>query len=61
MALIVRSALLVSFMATTVRVAMAPMAMTIRSGTTVQAISTATLSWKLAALWPTDLRCLRIE
>ena len=48
-------------MATTVRVAIAPMAMTMMKGTTVQAISTATLSWKLAALWPTDLRCLRIE
>ena len=57
----VRSALLVSFIATTVRVAIAPMPMTMRNGTTVQAISTITLSWKLADLWPTDLRCFRIE
>ena len=34
---------------------------TMAKGTMVQAISTATLSWKLAAWWPTDLRCLRIE
>ena len=57
----VRSALVVSFIATTVRVAIAPMPMTMMKGTMVQAISTATLSWKLAALWPTDLRCFRIE
>ena len=57
----VRSALLVSFIATTVRVAIAPMPMTISSGTTVQAISTDTLSWKFADLWPSDLRCLMIE
>ena len=48
-------------LATTPRVASAPMPMTMMKGTTVHAISTATLSWKLAALWPTDLRCLRIE
>ena len=52
---------MVSFIATTVRVANAPIRMTMMNGTTVQAISTATLSWKLAALWPTLLRCLKIE
>ncbi len=45
----VRSALLVSFWATTVRVAIAPITITMRKGITVQAISTVTLSWKLAA------------
>ena len=49
MALIVRSALLVSFCATTVRVAAKPMPITMMNGTMVQAISTVTLSWKLAA------------
>ena len=57
----VRSALVVSFIATTTLVAGRAMPMTIRKGTTVQAISTATDSWKLAALWPWLLRCLKIE
>ena len=42
-------------------VAAKPMPITMMKGTMVQAISTATLSWKLAAWWPLDLRCLKIE
>ena len=59
--LMVTSALLVSFIATTVLVANMPITTTMTNGTIVQAISTDTLSWKLADLWPTDLRCLMIE
>ncbi len=57
----VRSALVVSFMATTALVAGSAIRMTMKNGTTVHAISTFTLSWKLAALAPTDFRCLMIE
>ena len=60
-ALIVRSAALVSFIATTVLVAGSAMPMTMTNGTIVQAISTVVLSWKLAARAPLDLRCLTIE
>ncbi|MNJ79186.1 hypothetical protein D3C77_771220 [compost metagenome] len=60
-ALMVMSAFEVSFMPTTVRVAGRAMPMTIRKGTTVQAISTVVLSWKVAGLWPRDLRCLKME
>ena len=60
-ALMVRSAELVSFIATTVLVAGSAMAITMTSGTTVQAISTFTLSWKLADTAPLDFRCLKIE
>jgi hypothetical protein len=59
--LMVMSALEVSFMPTTVRVAGSAMPITIRKGTTVQAISTAVDSWKVAGLWPSDLRCLKME
>ena len=57
----VRSAALVSFIATTTRVAGSAIRMTMMNGTTVQAISTVVLSWKLAAWAPFDLRCLKIE
>ena len=60
-ALMVRSAFEVSFMDTTVRVAGSAITITMRKGTTVQAISTAVDSWKVAGLWPTDLRCLMTE
>ena len=60
-ALMVRSAFEVSFMATTVLVAGSAMPMTIRNGTTVQAISTAVDSWKVAGLWPSERRCLNTE
>ncbi len=60
-ALMVRSAFEVSFIATTVLVAGSAMPMTIRKGTMVQAISTAVDSWKVAGLWPRDLRCLNTE
>ena len=36
-------------------------AITMMKGTMVQTTSTTTDSWKLAALWPTDLRCFQIE
>jgi len=48
--LTVRSALLVSFIATTVFVAGSAISTTMMNGTTVQMISTVVLSWKLAAL-----------
>jgi hypothetical protein len=51
-ALIVRSAAEVSFIATTTRVAGNAIRMTMMKGTTVQAISTVVLSWKLAARAP---------
>ena len=57
----VRSALLVSFMATTTLVAGRAMPMMMRKGTMVQATSTVTDSWKLADLAPCDLRCFQIE
>ena len=60
-ALIVRSAALVSFIATTVFVAGSAIAMTMTNGTIVQTISTVVLSWKLAGFAPSDLRCLKIE
>ena len=60
-ALIVRSAALVSFIATTTLVAGSAMKMTITNGTMVQMISTVVLSWKLAARAPLDLRCLKTE
>ena len=60
-ALMVRSAAEVSFMATTTRVAGSAIRMTMMNGTIVQAISTVVLSWKLAARAPLDLRCLMIE
>ncbi len=60
-ALIVRSAELVSFIATTVLVAGSAMKMTMMKGTMVQAISTFTLSWKFAAFAPLERRCLKIE
>ena len=53
--------MVVSFIATTVLVAGRAMKITMMNGTTVQAISTPTLSWKLAALAPLLLRCLTIE
>ena len=60
-ALMVRSALVVSLEATSTLVAGRAMPMTIKKGITVQAISTAVDSWKLAALCPTDLRCFQME
>ena len=33
----------------------------IKNGMIVQTISTVVFSWNCAALWPTDLRCLKIE
>ena len=59
--LMVRSGFEVSFIATTVWVAGSAMPMTIRKGTMVQAISTVVDSWKVAGLWPSDLRCLKTE
>ncbi|MNN67213.1 hypothetical protein D3C81_1828360 [compost metagenome] len=55
------SAFEVSFIATTVLVAGSAIPITMRKGTTVHAISTAVLSWKVADLWPSDLRCLKME
>ena len=52
---------MVSFIATTTRVAGSAIRMTMMNGTIVQAISTVVLSWKLAARAPFDLRCLMIE
>ena len=59
----VTSALVVSFIATTTLVAGSAMPITIRKGTIVQAISTVTLSWKLAGLRAARLAVLehRIE
>ena len=57
----VRSALEVSFWATSTLVAGSAIRITMMKGTMVQTTSTATDSWKLAALWPTDLRCFQIE
>ena len=57
----VRSALVVSFWATSTLVAGSAMPMTMRKGMMVQITSTVTDSWKLAALWPTDLRCFQME
>ena len=57
----VRSALVVSFCATSTLVAGSAIRITMRKGTMVQMTSTTTDSWKLAALWPTDLRCFQIE
>jgi hypothetical protein len=59
--LIVRSALVVSFIATTVRVAGSAMTMMMMNGITVQTISTVVFSWKLAATAPFDFRCFQIE
>jgi len=55
------SALEVSFCSTTTRVAGSAMPTTIRKGTIVQAISTAVLSWKSAALAPRDFRWAQTE
>jgi hypothetical protein len=60
-ALMVRSALVVSFMATSTLVAGSAIRITMMNGMTVQMISTVTDSWKLAGLCPTDLRCFQIE
>ncbi|MNR34580.1 hypothetical protein D3C85_1523660 [compost metagenome] len=57
----VRSALEVSFMATTVLVAGKAMAMTMMKGMTVQATSTPRCSWNVAALCPRDFRCAQME
>ena len=57
----VRSAAVVSFISTTDLVAGIAIAITMRKGTSVQMISTVVDSWKLADLWPTDLRCFQIE
>ena len=57
----VRSALLVSLEATSTLVAGSAIPMTMRKGMMVQITSTVTDSWKLAALWPTDLRCFQME
>ncbi len=46
----VRSELVVSFIATTARVAGSAIPITIRNGTMVQMISTVVLSWKVAGL-----------
>ena len=59
--LIVRSAELVSFIATTTLVAGSAIPITMMNGTMVQMISTVVLSWKLAAFAPLDLRCIKIE
>src|SRR4029453_14837015 len=57
----VRSALLVSLEATSTLVAGKAIPMTMRKGMMVQMTSTVTDSWKLAALWPSDLRCFQME
>ena len=57
----VRSELVVSFIATTTLVAGSAIRMTMMKGTMVQAISTFTLSWKFADTAPLDFRCLKIE
>ena len=55
------SALVVSFMATTVLVAGKAIPMTINKGITVQMISTVVLSWNEAGLCPSDFLCLTME
>jgi hypothetical protein len=60
-ALMVMSALVVSFMATITLVAGSAIRITMMKGMIVQTISTVTDSWKVAALCPTDLRCFQIE
>ena len=57
----VRSALVVSLEATSTLVAGRAMPITMRKGMMVQMTSTVTDSWKLAGLWPTDLRCFQME
>ena len=55
------SGALVSFIASTVRVAGNAMNSRIRNGMTVQITSTVVFSWNCAARCPTDFRCLKIE
>ena len=57
----VRSELLVSFIATTVRVAGNAIKMMMMKGITVHTISTVVFSCQLAATAPLDLRCFQIE
>ncbi len=57
----VRSALVVSLDATSTLVAGSAIRITMTKGMMVQITSTVTDSWKLAGLWPTDLRCFQIE
>ena len=55
--LIVRSAAVVSFCATTRRVAGQAIRTRISAGIAVQSISTVVCSWNSSAWWPFDLRC----
>src|SRR3989454_1493220 len=55
--LIVRSAAVVSFCATTRRVAGQAIRIRISAGIAVQSISTVVCSWNSSAWWPFDLRC----
>ncbi|MNV61335.1 hypothetical protein D3C71_1538380 [compost metagenome] len=57
----VRSALVVSFWATSTLVAGRAIMMTMTKGTIVQTTSTVTDSWKLAAFAPLERRCFQIE
>ncbi|MNT50952.1 hypothetical protein D3C72_1878910 [compost metagenome] len=57
----VRSALVVSFWATSTLVAGRAIRITMMNGTMVQTTSTVTDSWKLADLAPLERRCFQIE